>query len=269
MNPIFPVSLPAAEGTLQPAPAAPGFGSALDRAIGGAGKVEARRTRLSGSDAAQALERAWTARHGRAPTRETVAVLTAQWAHETGRGASMYNFNFGGIKGAGPSGLSVEQRTREGSGATEVTITDRFRAYHTAEEGADDYLALLEKRFPGALAAAERGDAAGFVRELKARGYFTGNEGAYTRSVTSMASAALERGFDALGEGAPGAKARLDLPVSRPRSVAGMELSPELVQALGEESDTPFVSAMAIADELSRSAMRILGGDGSERRSAE
>lgn len=181
----------------------------------------------------------------------------------------MYNFNFGGIKGTGPSGLSVEQRTREGSGATEVTITDRFRAYHTAEEGAGDYLALLEKRFPGALAAAERGDAAGFVRELKARGYFTGNEGAYTRSVTSMASAALERGFDALGEGAPGAKARLDLPVSRPRSVAGMELSPELVQALGEESDTPFVSAMAIADELSRSAMRILGGDGSERRSAE
>ncbi|HET9929960.1 MAG TPA: glucosaminidase domain-containing protein, partial [Polyangiaceae bacterium] len=149
------------------------------------------RTRLDAGQASEALRTAWRAVTGEEPSDKTVRVLTAQWAHETAHGASMFNYNFGGIKGVGPSGLSVSQRTREGFGETERTITDRFRAYQTAEEGATDYVRLLSKRFPEAVQAARDGDPSAFVHALKNRGYFTGDLGAYTRSVVALSGIEL------------------------------------------------------------------------------
>jgi hypothetical protein len=160
------------------------------------------RTRLSGDEAANALRAAWTQVRGDPPSAETLSILVGQWAHETGRGASMLNYNFGGLKGTGPSGLSAACSTREGWGDNAVRVIDRFRAYGSAEEGARDYVSLLERRYPDAVSAAESGDARGFVQALKARGYFTDNEAAYSRSVQSLASRALRSGFDALGAGA-------------------------------------------------------------------
>ncbi len=93
------------------------------------------RTRLDGTQAADALRSAWTRVTGQPPSEHTVAILTAQWAHETGNGASMYNYNFGGIKGMGPSGLSVSQRTKEGFGASEHSITDRFAPIERPKRG--------------------------------------------------------------------------------------------------------------------------------------
>jgi hypothetical protein len=113
----------------------------------------------------------------------------------------MYNYNFGGIKGSSPDGLSVMARTREGWGATERTITDRFRAYRTPEQGAADYISLLQERYPEALEAAKAGDPVEFVSALKANGYFTGNESAYARSVSQLAASALGSGFDSIGYG--------------------------------------------------------------------
>ncbi len=234
----------------EPKPPAGSFQSELDRVRA---DVEVRRTALSGDEARAAIERAWTARFGAPPSRETLGVLVAQWAHETGRGASMYNFNFGGIKGVGPSGLSVVQRTREGSGATERVIHDRFRAYQTAEEGAADYLALLEKRYGAALEGAKSGDPEAFVRGLRARGYFTGDAGAYARSVSKLSELVATRGFDALGGATGVAPARLDAPAG---GVARAELSPSFEPPVPE--DTPFVSALALADEIGRTAVRIL-----------
>lgn len=151
-------------------------------------EVKATRTALSSTQAAAFLRQALTETTGVAPSEQTVAIVTAQWAHETGHGASMYNYNFGGIKGVGPSGLSVSQRTREGWGSTEVTIVDRFRAYQTPQEGANDYIRLLNSRYPAAIAAASNGDPRGFVRALKSGGYFTGDAAAYERSVTRLAA---------------------------------------------------------------------------------
>lgn len=234
----------------EPRPAAGSFESELERVRA---DVEVRRTALSGDEARAAIERAWTARFGTPPSRGTLGVLVAQWAHETGRGASMYNFNFGGIKGVGPSGLSVVQRTREGSGATEQVIHDRFRAYRTAEEGASDYLALLEKRYGAALEGAKNGDPDAFVRGLRARGYFTGDAGAYTRSVSKLSELAATRGFDALGGATGVAPTRLEAPAG---AAARTELPSGFEPPIPE--DTPFVSALALADEIGRSAVRIL-----------
>jgi hypothetical protein len=225
--------------------------------------VGAEHTPLSGDQAASALSQAYTKLTGERPSSKTLAILTAQWAHETGRGASMYNYNFGGIKGAGPSGLSVSQRTTEGFGATEQHITDRFRAYRSADEGALDYVHLLKSNYPKALDAARKGDAEGFVHALKARGYFTGNEEAYVRSVGSLAERALTRGVGALGGAAASAPSRL-APDAEPRSLSGID--DDALLALGAsagpaQNPAPFIDAVRIADEISRAALRIASSD--------
>ncbi len=218
------------------------------------------RTRLDGTQAADALRTAWTKVTGQPPSEHTVAILTAQWAHETGNGASMYNYNFGGIKGMGPGGLSVSQRTKEGFGATEHTITDRFRAYRTAEEGATDYVKLLTTRFPEAVKSAQNGDPAGFVTGLKQRGYFTGDASAYTRSVSSLTATALNKGYGAVGShlGELGAPAELNLHAT-PLATQRYE-----DYATGPQLSTPLIDALRISDEISRAALRIVGSsDGS------
>jgi len=209
------------------------------------------------------LRAAWTNVTGEPPSQKTLSILTAQWAHETGNGGSMYNYNFGGIKGMGPSGLSVSQRTREGFGESERTITDRFRAYRNAEEGATDYVKLLTQRFPEATASAQNGDAAGFVAGLKQRGYFTGDASAYTRSVASLSNQALTQGFGAIGShlGQLGAPAELDLHAT-PLATQRYE-----DYALGAQPSTPLIDALRIGDEISRAALRIVASNGDDKNS--
>jgi hypothetical protein len=255
------------------------FESTLARATGagpahGAGPtlVAPTRTRLSGSEAAGALRAAWTEVRGRAPSPETLSLLVGQWAHETGRGASMRNFNFGGLKGTGPSGLSATCSTREGFGDGEVRVNARFRAYGTAEEGARDYVSLLARRYPDAVNAAEQGDAKGFVTALKANGYFTDNEATYLRSVQSLANRALVAGFDAIGsEGASGAElggapelAQLDGAQALPSSLSPLSLQPvldggALLEGSRDLGGNLFaglsIPQSAFADEVNRAAL--------------
>jgi hypothetical protein len=195
------------------------------------------------------LRSAWQNVTGEEPSEDTVRVLTAQWAHETGSGASMFNYNFGGIKGTGPSGLTVAQRTREGFGATERTIVDNFRAYRTAEEGAGDYVRLLQSRFPQAAEAAKNGDPRAFVHALKARGYFTGDEGAYTRSVVALSGMQLPSGT---------AEAPPILEPGRPM-MSGMRVGAQASSASLSMADTSLalVDGLTLADEISRAALRI------------
>ncbi len=129
---------------------------------------------------------------GSAPSPRTLAILWAQWAHETARGTRMYGHNFGGIKGTGPTGMSLRLRTREGHGAGERTLRDTFRAYPDARSGAQDWLELLRDRYPAAMASAQQGDADGFVRGLRARGYFTGSADEYQRAIGALVREAIE-----------------------------------------------------------------------------
>jgi hypothetical protein len=267
----FAAELARAEGATPTKPAQPS-----DRAASIATTlVRPARTRLSGDEAASALRAAWTEVRGEPPSDETLSILVGQWAHETGRGASMLNFNFGGLKGTGPSGLSVACSTREGFGDNAVRVVDRFRAYGSAEEGARDYVSLLTRRYPDAVSAARNGDARGFVQALKARGYFTDNEAAYSKSVQSLASLALRAGFDALGAGTPsgldaGANPGLPLRAALARAeLQGIEASPTAAGSLlggaaflepsMQLGNNPIaglpVAPGAFADEVNRAAL--------------
>jgi hypothetical protein len=251
-----------------PAPAAPGFEAELGRTRADTVTlVKPQRTQLSGSEAAQAIESAWTSVMGEPPGQSTVAVLTAQWAHETDRGRAMLNYNFGGIKGTGPSGLSASYGTKEGSGASQVHITDTFRAYRTPEEGAKDYVSLLARRFPKAVDAAKAGDPAGFVRALKERGYFTGDETAYRNNVSLLSAQALEQGFDAVST--PGSPTPASFSYE-PEPVASMDFR----AAQGVPFDASMardisVDPAAFYDEIARASLRIAADPNSESRDAQ
>jgi hypothetical protein len=223
------------------------------------GLVQPVRTPITAEQASSLIGDALEHVTGEKPKPETVAILTAQWAHETGHGASMFNYNFAGIKGTGPSGLSVAQRTHEGWGSTERTITDNFRAYRTAEEGARDYVSLLKSRFPGALAAAQTGDPAATVHALKQAGYFTGDEAAYTRSVTQIARQVGPASLEFTNTGA-GALPELPLDYAqnfstRGASGAGFETS----------GTSPFVASADFSDHVLRAALRILASPTDEQ----
>lgn len=227
------------------------------------GNVAPVRTPITTEQASSLIAGALEQVTGEKPSAECVAVLTAQWAHETGRGASMFNYNFAGIKGTGPSGLTVAQRTREGWGASERTITDNFRAYRTAEEGALDYVSLLSRRFPASFEAARQGDAAGCVSALKRERYFTGDEAAYTRSVTRIAREIAPDSLNFATDPLP----VLDAP-SLP-ALAASSPARAYHDARGasfhDPFAAPFVDAAALGAEVSRAALRILSSSGEDR----
>ena len=225
------------------------------------GVVEPVRTPLTAEQASSLIGDALEHVTGEKPKPETVAILTAQWAHETGHGASMFNYNFAGIKGAGPSGLSVAQRTHEGYGASERTITDNFRAYRSAQEGARDYVSLLKSRFPGALAAAQTGDPAATVHALKQAGYFTGDESAYTRSVTQLAR---QVGPASLEFASSSTAALPTLPLDYAQGFAVHRTAPG--DAAGT---TPFVATADFSDHVLRAALRILAAPTDEQERAK
>jgi hypothetical protein len=239
-------------------------------ANGGRRQVNAVRTPLSAEQAKQALGQAWEKLYGEPPSPGTLGILTAQWAHETASGDRMFNYNFGGIKGHGPSGLTVAQSTREGSGKDQVRIVDNFRAYRSAEEGATDYLALLQRRYGSALEAAQSSDPVGFVRELKSGGYFTGDERLYARSIVRLAERAVGPDVLQLGPGGALPSAEALLQPSRRAAVSGEGFSMHPGALASNDFDPSVVSSLqvdVILDEMSRSALRLLSqSDGGLRR---
>ena len=232
--------------------------------------VPSTRTPLSGTQAASALQSAYCRLFGEPPTNDTLSVLVAQWAHETGGGASMLNYNFGVLKGVSPAGLSTAYTTHEGSGASTQKVVAHFRAYETAADGATDYLRLLSQRFPSALDAAHRGDAPGFVHALKKSGYFTDSESSYTHSVCALAEQVRTHGYNDIGPASRVSHAdstvqsvasRVVSPVHQtPASVVGQNVGSVL--GAGQTARTVDVSAMG--DELARAALRIAAGENHE-----
>lgn len=142
-------------------------------------------TPMGRREAISFLADAWQESQGEAPSSSTLAVLCAHWSHETDHGRRMHAFNFGGIKGAGPSGASVMIWTRE-NGETERLVRRTFRAYASPEEGARDYVNLLVERYSVAFRAAREASIERFVSGLGSRGYFTDDEQTYLRSLARL-----------------------------------------------------------------------------------
>ncbi|MBS2020687.1 MAG: glucosaminidase domain-containing protein [Deltaproteobacteria bacterium] len=170
-----------AGSTQEAARVAPSGGS---RAHGREVKLE--RTPATRSELRAAIRRAFVRSEGAEPPEKLVEVLTAHACLETASGDRMYNFNFAGIKGYSPAGMTAVARTREVLGGKDVEIRDGFRAYATIDEGARDYVNVMKGRFAGALGPAARGDVAGFAHALKSAGYYTAAESDYAKGLAGL-----------------------------------------------------------------------------------
>ncbi len=148
--------------------------------------VEPQRTPVTRAELRDAIARAHHRLTGHAASAGLLDTLTAHASLETGSGGHMYNYNFGGIKGAGPTGATARCRTKEVIDGREVTVRDGFRAYGTLDEGALDYVKLMRGRFSGAVSFAERGNVDGFAHALKQAHYYTADESRYAAALHAL-----------------------------------------------------------------------------------
>jgi len=146
-----------------------------------------RPTPMSPNDATRYLAQAWEHHTGERATEEVISVLWGQWALETGRGRWMVDYNYAGLKGRAPDGGTANWWTWEEADAGARRVRARFRSYEAPEHGALDYVEMLLRRYPKAVAAARRGDAVNFILELDHGGFFTERPEHYVRSVASLA----------------------------------------------------------------------------------
>lgn len=150
--------------------------------------------KISEGEATYALREAWFRVYGQYPTTNSLALLWAQWALETGRGKAIHNYNFGNLKRGkdDPTDWTMF-RCSEILNGREVFFDPphpqtHFRAYPTAIDGALDYIKFLSKktRYAKAWEAVKKGDPAEFSHELKVAGYYTANEARYTAIVVKL-----------------------------------------------------------------------------------
>lgn len=158
-----------------------------------------------------ALQRAWLKLFNDVPSPESLSVLVAHWALETGWGDSCWNWNLGnvksrpgdgldhtyypcwevlpkaaafalaknaGVRADGKPGPDVVVATEQDDGTAVVWFYPdhnmcRFRAFRSLDAGAEEYLKVLFHRFKRAWASVTTGDPSGFAAALKGMDYFT------------------------------------------------------------------------------------------------
>jgi hypothetical protein len=175
--------------------------------------VGANKTPLTFEEAAAAMRKALTRRLGGRPALPVLALALAKTAFETARWQSIWNHNWGNVKAGETyegsyccyacnevlaSGLKWfipegELDKKDGMVIGKVWLVPpghpqtRFRAYAEADEGAARYVEFVSGgRYRDAWAALLLGDAAGYVHELKLKGYFTADETTYARGVIRL-----------------------------------------------------------------------------------
>lgn len=176
----------------------------------------AKKTPVSSAEIIPALRGAWFRFFGNWPSEDSVCILAAQWALETGRGASMMNYNCAGIKASGdqdctfyatqenlPRAIAARYvanstanepcEIAKDDGGTNVRVRflanhpmTKFRAYANLEDGCFDYVALLQRRFALSWPAVMTGDPVAFAKLLKKQGYYTAEEADYARLMKSL-----------------------------------------------------------------------------------
>lgn len=164
------------------------------------------------------------AQTGSATTDSTLALALAKTALETGRWTQIWNANWGNVKASdghvgmftcitlnevlpgrgtvwfAPEGELTAAPSRGGKlVGTPIPVPDghpqtRMRAHANEFDGVDCYVDFVANgRYAEAWKMLLAGDAAGYVHQLKARGYFTADEATYAKGVISLQREFLAR----------------------------------------------------------------------------
>lgn len=179
-------------------------------------ELEAVRTPVTKQQMAIAFYEAYWRYFNSWPKKDSIRILLAQWALETGWGKSMWCYNVGNAKSRPNDGYdwcfykcneiiakSTAERLQATSPAT-AKITSyrsdglcviwfypkhawsRFRAFRALDAGVYDHLVLVVKKFDKAWPYVVRGDPAEYSRALRRQGYYTADEAAYTKTLKGV-----------------------------------------------------------------------------------
>lgn len=137
----------------------------------------------------------WTKQFGKIPTKESIGVLYAQNALETGGTAAMWNNNIGNVKFV-PSANPENDNDIEYmmlANVWEIVNGQKiifqpphqatwFRSFPTLGDGVSQHFNFLKNhRYKTAWTAVESGNPAAFAHLLKIAGYYTASEADYVR----------------------------------------------------------------------------------------
>jgi len=158
------------------------------------GELPNELTRVDADNLGGAVVQAWQRLWSEMPRRESVLVLLAHSALETGRWKSCHCWNLGNVKSRVGDGRDwTHYRCNEVEHGRVVWYDPphpqtRFRAFRSLEEGTVDHLAFLRgnRRYAQAWPYVLAGEPRAFVRELKKAGYFTATLEPYENSVASI-----------------------------------------------------------------------------------
>lgn len=178
-------------------------------------ELAATKTLVEPGTLRELLAGAWINLFPQSPKKESLLILLAQWALETGHGKSVWNYNLGNVKATSSGAydycyfacnevLPTEDAKRyQDKSPSTAKITKRgedkcvvwfypkhaaccFRAFATIESGVIDYLSLMSRRFSSAWPFVLKADPVGFCHALKMARYYTADEDEYIRSVSSI-----------------------------------------------------------------------------------
>lgn len=153
------------------------------------------RTTYTKSQVVQGFVDGWTKQFGQIPSKESIGVLYAQNALETGGTVSMWNNNLGNVKfvpSANPANDNGIQYMMLAN-VWEIVNGQKvifqppsqatwFRSFPTLAEGVAQHFDFLKNhRYATAWTAVESGNPAAFAHLLKIAGYYTAPEADYIR----------------------------------------------------------------------------------------
>ncbi len=125
---------------------------------------------------------------GKKATPEAIDLVTRQAYHESNKGQNAPGYNLFGIK-AKESEPYVTAMTTEIVDGKPQRVQAKFKAYASLDESIADHNRLLEKTYPTAWEAAQKGDTQGFARGLKQGGksgtlaYYTDDPDTYAKAL--------------------------------------------------------------------------------------
>lgn len=146
-------------------------------------------TPVTADELVEALESAWPEILGEEPDRETTLLLVAQSAFEDGWWRACWNFNLENAKHVDGDGLDFYYVACDEylhGVLKKLEPPDpgcRFRAFGSLAEAVRNWIRLMAKQYPKALAAAKTHNPTSFCAELHAEKFYTDNIGHYTLEV--------------------------------------------------------------------------------------
>lgn len=157
--------------------------------------VPTTRTTCTSDQLIEGLVAGWIKEFKIIPTKESIGVLYAQNALETGGTVSMWNYNLGNVKFIPNNNSELDNGKNYMMLANVWEIVNGqkiiyqppsratwFRAFDTLEDGVAYHLDFLKnRRYKNAWTAIESGNPAAFAHLLKIAGYYTAPEADYIK----------------------------------------------------------------------------------------